>query len=228
MNFNKAQFLYPTSRQFPFDGACEQIVRALQARNWEVPGFSIEFHDYGSGAQKLRRVSAIKSDQSAIALGHHDVAIKFGRPQGPLPGGRWNDTAAVDEVQMAKRALHVYDDESGPTYYVYVGSDWERDRATWWSCPNARLNEKPRLCVRYSGGGLRRGLRAATLIWDQDEREYGPVGREPRSFETTKVMEEFRAYLRDVVLPAIEAHPVGASGGRGRRRGRCRDIDPDA
>jgi hypothetical protein len=102
--FPSMQFLYPKSRQFPFDEVCEQIVRALEARVWKVPGFSIEFHDYGRGAQKLRYVSSIKSDQSAIDLGHHDVAIKFGRPQGLLPGGRWNDTAAVDEVQLTKAA----------------------------------------------------------------------------------------------------------------------------
>lgn len=204
------QFLYPKSRQFPFDEVCERIVRALQARNWKVPGFAVEFHDYGSGAQKLRYVSSIKSDQSAIDLVNHDVSIKFGRPQGLLPGGRWNDTAAVDEVQLAKRMLHVYSDESGPSYYVYVGADWEHDRSTWWTRPNMRLNKEPRLCVKYSGRG-HRGYgcgRAAMLAWDQDGREYGPEGDDPRAFDTTKVMEEFCAYLHDVVLPSIEAYPV--------------------
>lgn len=46
------------------------------------------------------------------------------------------------------------------------------------------------------------------LAWDQDGREYGPEDDDPRSFDTTKVMEEFRAYLHDVVLPSIEAYPV--------------------
>jgi hypothetical protein len=200
------QFLYPKSRQFPFDEVCEQIVRALEARAWKVPGLSVEFRTYGSGAQKLRYVSLIMSDHSANAL--HDVVIKFGRPQGQLPGGRWNDTAAVDEVQLAEQSLRVYSDESSPTYYVYVGADWEHDRTTWWSRPNARLNEEPRVCVKYSGRVRWRGVRAATLAWDQDEREYGPEGNEPRSFDTAKVMEEFRLYLRDVVLPSIEEYPV--------------------
>lgn len=204
------QFLYPKSRQFPFDEVCEQIVRAFEVRNWKVPGFVVEFRDYGSGAQKLRYVSLIKSDQSAIDLAHHDVVIKFGRPQGLLPGGRWNDTAAVDEVQIAKHALHVYPDESGPSYYVYVGSDWEHDRSTWWTRPNMRLNKEPRLCVKYSGRGHRSyGYgRAGTLAWDQDGREYGPEGDDPESYDTAKVMEEFRRYLHDVVLPSIEAYPI--------------------
>lgn len=196
------EFLYPKSRQFPFDEVCERIVRALEARAWRVPGFTVEFYDYGG--QRFRRVASIKSDPSAIALGHHEVVIKFGRPQGLLPDTRWNDTAAVDQVQLAKRCLSVYEDESGPSYYCYVGADWERDRATWWMPPNARLYREPRRCVRYSGRDRHRGARAALLAWDRDEREYGPEGQDPQSFSTADVMEEFRRYLSEVVLPAIE------------------------
>lgn len=202
------QFLYPKSRQFPFDETCEQIVRALQARNWEVPGFVVEFVNYGSGAQKLRYVDSIKSTRSAIDRGQHDVAIHFGRPQGSLPGRRWSDVAAVQELQLSKRTLRVYEDESGPAYYVYVGADWERDRATWWSRPNTRLNGIPRMCVKYSGRSRGKGMRAPALICEQDRREYGPEGAEPREFKTAEVMAEFHAYLRDVVLPALEAHPA--------------------
>ena len=203
------QFLYPKSRQFPFDEVAEQIVRALEARAWKVPGLSVEFDDYGSGAQKLRYVSSIRSDQSAIDLAHHDVMIGFGRLQGALPGGRWNDTAAVHEVRLPRRSLRVYEDESGPTYCIYVGDSWERDRSTWWSRPNARLNNEPRVCVKYSGRSPYNG-RAPILAWDEDRREHGPEGEEPRSFRTNEVMEEVHAYLRDVVLPAIEAYPVVA------------------
>jgi hypothetical protein len=203
------QFLYPTKRQFPFDEVCERIVRALAARAFAVPGFVVEHHDYGSGAQKLRHVSTIKSDQSAIDLGHHDVKIRFGRPQGTLAGGRWNDCAAVSEVQLPKRSLTVYEDESGPTYEIYVGDDWEHDRSTWWTRPNARLNNNPRLCVRYKGAYPRyHGVRPLMLEAEKDHREYEPMGAEPRTLATATVMEEARAYLQDVILPAIEAYPT--------------------
>jgi hypothetical protein len=185
----------------------EQIVRALHARDWKVPGFSISFRDYGSGAQKLRYVSSIVSDQSAIDLAMHDVEIRFGRPQGLLAGGKWNDTAAVDEVRFGKRSLHVYEDESGPTYNVYVGDDWEHDRSTWWTRPNARLNKESRVCVKYSGSHRYRGQRATALVCDGDNREYGPEGEEPRSLNTHEVMEEVRSYLQDVLV-TIEAFPV--------------------
>jgi hypothetical protein len=205
------QFLYPKSRQFPFDEVCDQIVRALEARAWKVPGLVVEFRDYGSGAQKLRCVSKIQSDQSAIDLGQHDVMIEFGRPQGTLPGRRWNDIAAVNEVRLPRRSLRVYEDESGPTYNVYVGDAWEQDRSTWWLRPNVRLNKKPRLCIRYAGMQPYRGARVADLVCVGDYREYPPEGEEPRSFRTVEVMEEFRVYLHDVVLPAIEAYPVATA-----------------
>jgi len=201
------QFLYPTKLQFPFDAVCGQIVRALEARAWKVPGFTVELREYGSGQQLLRHVSSIKSDQSALDLGQHDVRIEFGRPQGLLPEGRYNDCAAVNEIQLARRSLRVYEDESGPTYNVYVGDAWERDRSTWWTRPNTRLNKALRLCVKYSGWRPYAG-RAGRLAWDKDGREYGPEGGEPETLDTHTIMEEFRSCLQDVVLPAIEAHPV--------------------
>ena len=202
------QFLYPTKHQFPFDEVCGLIVRALEARAWKAEGFVVDFRVYGSGAQKVRYVSSVQSDQSAIDLGQHDVKIDFGRPQETLPGGRLNDCAAVNEVRIPRRSLRVYEDESGPTYNVYVGNAWEQDRSTWWSRPNARLNNEPRLCVRYSGDGRFRNRRSGSLSWDKDGREYGPEGDEPTLFSMAEVMEEFRVYLNDVVLPAIEAFPV--------------------
>jgi hypothetical protein len=202
------QFLYPTSRQFPHDAVCECIVRALHARNFKVPGFTIELRSYGSGEQKLRCVNRIKSDQSAIDLGSHDITIKFGRSQGLLEGGAFNDCAAVREVQMPRQCLHVYEDESGPTYERYVGDDWERDRGTWWTRLNAALDQKARLCIRYSGAYPRyTGKRPHTLVWNKDDREYGPGSDDPTSFVTNTVIESFRDYLQDVVLPAIEAYP---------------------
>ena len=48
----KPQFLYPRSRQFPFDEIAENIVRALEKRNWNVPGIEVEFDTYGSGEAK--------------------------------------------------------------------------------------------------------------------------------------------------------------------------------
>ncbi len=199
------QFLYPTSRQFPFDDVCEQIVRALHARNWQVPGFKITMSTYGSGEQKLRHVGEIVNASL-------DVKIRFGRQQGLLPGGAYKDVAAVHEVQIARRALDVYEDESGPSYCVYVGECWERDRTTWWQGYNAKHEGKPRTYLRYSGNGYRApGMRAGSLEAVKDYREYMPEGAEPMLYSTDTVMAEIRDYLHDVVLTAIEAQPGAAA-----------------
>ena len=55
----KPQFLYPRSRQFPFDEIAENIVRALEKRNWNVPGIEVEFDTYGSGEAKYKYVKRI-------------------------------------------------------------------------------------------------------------------------------------------------------------------------
>lgn len=205
------QLLYPKSRQFPFDDACEQIVRALHARNWKVPGFTVTFSYYGSGAQKLRYVSTIVSDQSAIDLGQHDIKLYFCRVQGRLSGGPYNDIAAVNEVRIGSRALRVYEDESGPSYNVYVGDNWERDRSTYWDRYNAKLNNEPRLCVRYSGRSGYRNSRATTLEYVKDHREYAPMGADPQTYDTREVMEGVRAHLQSVILPAIVAYAPAAT-----------------
>ena len=87
------RFLYPQSRQFPFDEVCEQIVRALEERNWSVPGITVDFDVYGTGDEKYRLVRHIKGD---------DFKLWFCRPQALM--GRWNDTAAVTGSSSLRRS----------------------------------------------------------------------------------------------------------------------------
>ncbi|MFA5197818.1 MAG: hypothetical protein WC437_05370 [Patescibacteria group bacterium] len=231
---NSLEFLYPTSRQFPVDEVCEQIVRELEKRNWQVPGINVEFHEYGSGAQKFRAVLRIKSQ---------DFKLWFCRVQRTMPGGRWNDTAGVTEIVIPKKELHVYEDESGPTFYLYVGDDYERDREKFvnGSKVNSKLNGEPKLYLEYKGGCDCRatggasseavGFLTATLTGDAEKlarmththsgrrppllvhtndlgREYDPEGDEPKLFRIAEVMAEFKQYLEEVVLKMVVAHPI--------------------
>lgn len=228
------QFLYPTSRQFPVDEVCEQIVRELEKRDWKVPGITVDFHDYGTGDQKFRAVGHIKSSE---------FKLWFCRRQSTVPGGRWNDTAAVTEIVIPQKELHVYDDESGPTFYLYAGNDWEKDREKFMngSKVNSKLNGEEKIYLIYKGGcncqrtgdasfeamsflaaqltgdvaALARmyhthpSRRPPYLVHTNDlGREYEPEGKEPRGFWTENVIEGFRDYLRDVVLKTIVSHPV--------------------
>lgn len=230
------QFLCPTIQQFPFDSTCGQIVRELEKRNWQVPGIDVEFDEYGSGAQKFRNVSWIKSQ---------DFQLWFCRVQRTMPGGRYNDVAAVNKIVIPKKELHVYDDESGPTFYLYVGSDWKRDRKQFMNDPkiNSKLKGKPKMYLEYRGGCDCQniagasfeaiGFLTATLTGDAEAlarmhhthqdcrppllvhtndlgREYDPGGDEPKLFHTAEVMKEFKQYLEEVVLKNIMSHPIPA------------------
>ena len=195
----KPEFLYPKSRKFPFDEVTEKIVRALEKRNWKVPGITVEFEVYGSGEEKYKLVREIVGD---------NFKLYFCRIQGRLPCSNWNDTAAIHEIYIPKQILEVYEDESGPTYYLYVGENWEADKA--WFMNSAKVNSKlrgePRRYLCYSGNAYNK--RARELVSDNDlGREYSPEGNEPRSFNLKDKFKEFTAYLEEYVLKYILSFP---------------------
>src|SRR5438067_2189390 len=97
--FVSSPFLYPTSRQFPFDGVCDLIVRALEERNWQVPGIKVKFGDCAA----YRMVSRIESAE---------FRLWFCRIQRRL-NTNWNDIAGVTTLVIPQKELHVYEDESG-------------------------------------------------------------------------------------------------------------------
>jgi len=216
------QFLYPVSRQFPFDSVCDQIVRELEKRNWQVPGIEVDFYEYGSGEMQIRRVRSVKGP---------DFRLIFGRVQGRMSDGYYNDTAGVNELAMPQQIIRVYDDESGPTFYLYVGDDWKRDREDFMNGSKviSKLHNKPRMYLLYKGScncqantrlmdplktlGIGQhthpGFRAPILIHDNDwNREYDPEENEPRFFYTADVMDQFVRYLESTILAMILACPI--------------------
>ena len=204
---NGVQFLYPMAMQFPFDAVCQQIVLELEKRNWEVPGIAVEFYEYGTGEDKYRMVSNIRGA---------DFGLHFCRGQHTLAGGRLNDIAGVNELTIPKKQLHVYEDESGPTFYLYVGDDWERDKERFvrGSKVNSKLGGEPKTYLEYSGSASRSGgytyagRRSAFLVHTNDlGREYDPEGNEPKLFSTKDVMEEFRLFF-DSIAANIVALPI--------------------
>ena len=193
----KPQFLYPHSRQFPFDEVAEKIVRAIEKRNWSVPGITLEFDIYGSGEAKYQLVREI--------IGN-DFKLRFCRIQGKLSG--YNDTAALRTINIPKQELTVYEDESGPRFLLYVGEDWEADKDWFMNSikVNAKLRGEPRRYLRYSGN--RRSRRSEFLATDCDlGREYSPIGDEPTQFNLEQKFGEFASWLEENVLNYILSFP---------------------
>lgn len=195
------QFKYPKSRQFPFDEVCEQIVRALEARNWKVPGIKVEFNQWGTGDEKYRFASVINGAD-------FELWLSLGR------------TESVSRINVPGMELSVYSDESGPGFYIYVGDDWNRDRKTFerGSKYNSKLNGEPRIYLRYEGicrcnessySHMHRGKRPPLLRHTNDlDRDYDPIGEEPREFVTSEVFAKFTDWLSKNVFRVIEAHPL--------------------
>jgi hypothetical protein len=213
-------FIYPREREYPFDAVCGQIVRALQERNWSVPGISVEFD------RELPAVRYVRGD---------DFKLWFCRGDRGLTG--------VAEIIIPGKQLRVYSDHAGPTLYVYVGRSWKRDRQAFMnhSKVNSKLRREPRTYLKYSGscncqsvrgasfdasgligGGLQTrsqslgfvphthpGRRMPILLHDNDlGREYDPKGKEPVSYRADDVFEEFRKWLQEKLLPRIRKQPA--------------------
>ena len=65
----EAKFLYPTSRQFPFDEAAETIVRELTKRNWNIPGMKVTITRHGSGEDKYDYVESVEGEDFRLEFG---------------------------------------------------------------------------------------------------------------------------------------------------------------
>lgn len=194
----RPKFLYPHSRQFPFDEVAEKIVRAIEKRNWKVPGLTIEFDTYGSGEAKY---------QVARCITGNDFKLYFCRVQGKL-AGNWNDTAALRSVCIPKQSMEVYEDESGPIYYLYVGKNWEADKEWFMNSFKAlaKLNNKPRRYLKYEKPSCYQNQRAGELVSDND-LEYSPEGDEPVCINFEQKFNEFTDWLKEFVLDYILSFP---------------------
>lgn len=195
----KPKFLYPYSRQFPFDEVAERIVREMEKRNWNVPGITVEFDIYGSGEAKYKFVRQIKGE---------NFLLSFCRVQGSIKDTHWNNIAALHSVSIPVQIIEVFEDESGPTYYLYVGNDWKKDKE-WFmnsSKVHSKLNGEPRKYLKYSGNTY--NSRASELIHDNDlGREYSPIGNEPKTINLEKKFKEFTSWLEEFVLNYILTFP---------------------
>ena len=206
-------FLYPSGRLYPFDEVCEKIVRALERRNWKVPGIEVRFSDSGSGESKYRHVKTIRGEN--FRLNFYRCSGFFPRL---LPSGH-NDTSSVAELTIPKRELHVYV-EGGPTYWHYIGSNWETDKDAFTNGykPHERKPQLPRTYLAYDGASLPLSENPCRCHYAHKSNPYlinatrnnkwgyeDPRENEPQTFETEQVFQEFTDWITSNVLQFIES-----------------------
>jgi hypothetical protein len=201
-----SRFLYPVSRQFPFDEICEKIVREAEKRDWRIPEFEFIFDTYGPKNAQLKYLSEMYGP---------NFYLRFCRTQGSLSYG-FDDLAAVTEISIPRMEIHVYEDESGPKFYNYIGSDWEADKKDFMGRTkiHSKLDKKPRSYLLYEGGCTKpdlsdnqfryKGERPPYLVNDDDcGREYSAEENEPKYYETEKIFIQLTNWLESNVLVLI-------------------------
>lgn len=191
------------------DEPAEKIVRALEAKNWNVPGIKVEFDEYGAN-NEYKRVLHVRAP---------DYVLFFCIGKELLDENHYN-TANLHMATIPKKELSVFDDHSGPTLSVYMDKNWEKDKKFWFSDTaktNSKLWKQPRM-LHYSGsfqgskaefreecGKYTPGQLAPYLLHGDDDREYSPKGKEPEVFETEKVFQEFTDFLNQKLEEILAA-----------------------
>ena len=212
------QYYYPSIEQYPFDRTCNSIISALEKRGWVAPGVIVRFRN-------LRERQIIFKCVSCIEVEGVGVKIYFGRMEKDNVFGReaYPYAVAVEQINIPGKEICI-DSRSGPSFFVYVGDNWEKDCNRF--LKRTKLSEE-----RYKGFYKREGSRkylayidkfqkpgekmsgceenkeipyAPYLVAESLDGKYAPRGDEPLYYNTEKVFHEFDAYLRENVLKVIE------------------------
>ena len=175
-----AKFIYPTRRQFPFDTVANLIVKEIAKRNWKIPRLEIKYSTFGSSGYD-------KHEYLTYIIGK-DFKLHY------------NDNGLFC-ISIPKQIIEVYNDESGPRYWLYVGKDYKKDKDWFFNSikVNSKLNGEPKRYLVYSGKHNYYS-RPEYLINDTDlDREYKAEGDEPIELNLKDKFKEFTNYLKQIL-----------------------------
>lgn len=102
----------PNRKSYPFDTVATKIVQALKEHNWKIPGIEVQFVTYGTGFSKYSFVRKIIGYTIHSESRTDDFIFEF--EASPEIGG-------IEQMIFKEERLEVYSDNSGPTYWLYVG-----------------------------------------------------------------------------------------------------------
>jgi hypothetical protein len=197
-------FLQPAKGPYPFDRVCRAIVLGLKARNFNVPGMKVDFHEFGSGENQFADVSTIRGK---------NFRLWFCRKVGRIEDTEYNNNSAVTEISIPGLRLNVYapQEQCGPTLYKYVGPEWDQERFLRGLLCNSKLHNEPRTYLIYKGryNDWRDFHWPERLVPDNDlGREYSPQENDPKFYETDKIFAEVTGWLESNVLRTIKYQPL--------------------
>ena len=192
-------FFFPEIEEYPFDVVCKNIVQALYQRGWDVPGITVEFDESVKGHSRSVKVGRIKGN---------DFHIDFHRSQKHDHGTGLYNSAAAGNIGIPKWDLSVYEDHSGPCFYVYVGNNWDAEKDHFFNGlkVNSKLCREPRTYLKYSGNSYKN---SKILKHDNDlDREYECGPEDKKVYDADEVNNIIAKWLINNVLIKIYNYPV--------------------
>lgn len=182
---------YVVSPQFPIGAVIQLILDAVGEKRWRVPWLTWE----NSAGRGLWRIGG--DDWGVTFLGNGTQLEPYG-------------------IAVKGKELHLFQDESGPKFYYYVGDDWEADRQKFLLTTkiHSKMDKRPKTYLLYRGafylpGHTRAnitypGRRPPFLVPDNDlGREYDPGPNDPPYFTTIEVFADFSSWLEQNVLAKL-------------------------
>ena len=139
------KFLTPISENWPeIEHLCIAIVAELGKRNFDMPDISILSVVYAGNNDRFRKIYEIAGS---------DLRLRFDRQQGNSRYIGRNDTAGISSILIPGKELLLDNDRSEPKLILYIGHDWEGDKAEFWAGHDfyCKRNNKPKKFLFYVG-----------------------------------------------------------------------------
>lgn len=198
-----ALLFYPEGQQYPFDPTCREIVDQLQRLHWQAPGIKVDFWMSQGDSPRPIAVHGIEGTNFKLSF-----AFRGFQKASETESANKN----IGTIDIPKRHLEIFDDFSGPTYSIYRGLSWERDRKSF--------RQQTGNYFAYTGSDYTDrdahapGKLAAYLIPNRYANHEKPrMPWEPASLKTAEVMGEFNTWLSMNVLDQLKkvGPPIAAS-----------------
>jgi hypothetical protein len=197
---------YPRAEIYPVDKVCNEIVTEVINRCGDVSWIEVFSQERIIHGVTVVRVCNLKGE---------DFELTFNRKQDRQIQGK-DSYASIYEIYIPGHQFRMYSDNSGPTYYLYVGNDWKNDRGIFESefKTMPKITIEPRTYLLFEGSReapkgmeecfIPETVYAPYLIHDNgDGMQYDPLPGERSWYTTEEVMEIFDSWLRENVLKRL-------------------------
>jgi len=111
------QTIYPGITRFPFEKTAAEIIETLGERDFSVPGIKVRMVSPPRWFGKYQVVQSVESDGFYFRY-LPEIAID----------SRVFNVSHLAQVNIPRKELHLYPNDSDIVFYLYAGNDWQKDQ----------------------------------------------------------------------------------------------------